>query len=249
MAARRPIVLISGVLQELPATDLLQSAPTTITDHSGLTGLANDDHPQYLNQTRGDARYAILAHTQALSTLTQSGATTGQTLVWSGTSWVPAAISATALSAQAAVMTATQASSATALANVTELTLAMAANGLYRVECFVTFQSAAATTGLNLGFTSPTGARCMLEVVVPIVSTAAASALRTTFPNAATATNTGSVLGTGVTAVNSNHTARISGLVLSGATAGNFQVQFASEVSASAVTLQVGSELHLLKLN
>lgn len=28
-----------------------------ITDHGALTGLADDDHPQYLNQTRGDARY------------------------------------------------------------------------------------------------------------------------------------------------------------------------------------------------
>lgn len=249
MAARRPLVLIGGVLQELPATDNLQSSPTAITDHGGLTGLANDDHTQYLNQTRGDARYAPLSHTQALSTLSQSGATTGQVVVWNGSAWVPAGLSSAALSAQAAVMTATQSSSSTSLANVTELALAMVANGLYRVECFVTFQSAAATTGLNLGFTSPSGARCMLEVVVPIVSTAAASALRTTFPNAAGAANTGSVLGTGVTATASNHTARISGLVLNGSTAGNFQIQFATEVSASAVTLQIGSELHLLKVN
>lgn len=29
-----------------------------VTDHGALTGLADDDHPQYLNQTRADARYA-----------------------------------------------------------------------------------------------------------------------------------------------------------------------------------------------
>lgn len=28
-----------------------------VTDHGALTGLGDDDHPQYLNQTRGDARY------------------------------------------------------------------------------------------------------------------------------------------------------------------------------------------------
>ena len=29
-----------------------------VTDHGALTGLGDDDHPQYLNETRGDARYA-----------------------------------------------------------------------------------------------------------------------------------------------------------------------------------------------
>jgi hypothetical protein len=88
----------------------------------------------------------------------------------------------------------------------------------------------------------------MCEVVVPNTSTAVATQLRTIFPSAAVAVNTGSVLGTGVTAINSNHTARISGIVRNGATAGNFQVQFRSEVSASAITLQIGSELQLIRI-
>jgi hypothetical protein len=144
-------------------------------------------------------------------------------------------------------LTSTQQSTVTGLANVTQLVEAMVANGVYRVDCFVTFQSAATTTGLNLGFTSPAGSICQLEVVVPITSTAAASQLRTTFPNAA-ATNTGNVLGTGVTAINSNHTARISGVVTCGSTPGNFQIQFASEVGASAVTLQIGSSLIMQRI-
>lgn len=144
-------------------------------------------------------------------------------------------------------LTSTQASSSTTLGNVTQLVEAMVANGVYTVNCFVTFQSAATTTGLNLGFTSPSGSICQLEVVVPITSTAAASQLRTTFPNAA-ATNTGNVLGTGVTAINSNHTARISGIVTCGATPGDFQVRFASEVNASAVTLQIGSSLVMQRI-
>lgn len=144
-------------------------------------------------------------------------------------------------------LTSTQASSSTTLGNVTQLVEAMVANGVYTVNCFVTFQSAATTTGLNLGFTSPSGSICQLEVVVPITSTAAASQLRTTFPNAA-ATNTGNVIGTGVTAINSNHTARISGIVTCGATPGDFQVRFASEVNASAVTLQIGSSLVMQRI-
>ena len=144
-------------------------------------------------------------------------------------------------------LTSTQQSTSTALADVTQLVEALVANATYRVDCFVTFQSAATTTGLNLGFTSPTGCVCSVEVVVPITSTAAATQLRTIFPNAA-ATNTGNVLGTGVTAINSNHTARISGIITNGANAGNFQVRFASEVAASAVTLQTSSVMVLERL-
>lgn len=32
------------------------------TDHGALTGLADDDHAQYHNDARGDARYSLLAH-------------------------------------------------------------------------------------------------------------------------------------------------------------------------------------------
>lgn len=34
---------------------------STPSDHGGLTGLGDDDHPQYLNNARGDARYLPLA--------------------------------------------------------------------------------------------------------------------------------------------------------------------------------------------
>jgi len=37
-----------------------------VTDHGLLTGLADDDHPQYLNQARGDARYYTEAEVNAL---------------------------------------------------------------------------------------------------------------------------------------------------------------------------------------
>ena len=36
-----------------------------VQDHGGLLGLADDDHTQYINTPRGDARYAPLAHTHA----------------------------------------------------------------------------------------------------------------------------------------------------------------------------------------
>jgi hypothetical protein len=34
-------------------------------DHGALTGLTDDDHPQYHNDARGDARYSALGHTHA----------------------------------------------------------------------------------------------------------------------------------------------------------------------------------------
>lgn len=111
----------------------------------------------------------------------------------------------------------------------------------------MTFQSAATTTGLGLGFAAPAGAYCGLDICVPIASTANNTALCTTFPNAA-ATNTGSVLGTGVTAAASNHTAHIRGIVTCGTTAGLLQLTASSEVAASAVTLQIGSLLMMKRI-
>jgi len=144
-------------------------------------------------------------------------------------------------------LVATQASTVVALANITALVAPMVANGVYMCEAFVTFRSAATTTGINLGFTSPAGCEPMLEVVVPVATTANATALRKIFPNAAD-TVSGSVLGTGVTAVNANQTARISGIIINGATAGNFQLTFASEIAGSAITLQIDSTLVLTKV-
>lgn len=46
---------------------MLSGLPSGAVDHGELTGLADDDHPQYYNQARGDARYLKLAdHTLAV---------------------------------------------------------------------------------------------------------------------------------------------------------------------------------------
>lgn len=41
-----------------------------VTDHGSLTGLADDDHPQYHTNARGDARYSQLGHGHAISEIT-----------------------------------------------------------------------------------------------------------------------------------------------------------------------------------
>lgn len=45
-----------------------------VTDHGLLTGLGDDDHPQYHNDSRGDARYSLLAHTHASANITDATA-------------------------------------------------------------------------------------------------------------------------------------------------------------------------------
>lgn len=40
------------------------------SDHGLLSGLGDDDHPQYLNNTRGDLRYPLINHTHAIADTT-----------------------------------------------------------------------------------------------------------------------------------------------------------------------------------
>ena len=44
------VKLVNGILGEAEA------------DHGGMAGLGDDDHSQYFNQTRGDARYSLSGH-------------------------------------------------------------------------------------------------------------------------------------------------------------------------------------------
>lgn len=48
-----------------------------VTDHGALTGLADDDHPHYYNQARGDARYLQIGAAEA-NTASNLGAGVGQ---------------------------------------------------------------------------------------------------------------------------------------------------------------------------
>jgi len=60
-------------LRQIKAT-LARISTTGISEHDALTGLGDDDHPQYHNDARGDARYSPLAHAHAHSSLTGVGA-------------------------------------------------------------------------------------------------------------------------------------------------------------------------------
>lgn len=133
------------------------------------------------------------------------------------------------LTADAAALT-----SAT-LANVTGLSFALTAGTYYSFEFLVLFQSAAATTGLRLGLTFPAAIVVSAAVEIPVAADGTAGAIHGWL------TSTGdSVLGTGVQAAATTYAAWIRGAILPSAS-GTLQVQAATEVAASAVTVKQGS--------
>jgi hypothetical protein len=68
---RRPLLIHLRMLQEwlLCGGCCGRATAEGVTDHRALSGLADDDHPQYLTDARGDARYASIRHPHALGDL------------------------------------------------------------------------------------------------------------------------------------------------------------------------------------
>jgi hypothetical protein len=86
----------NGQALQYNGTNWVNATPSTgVTDHGLLTGLGDDDHTQYLNDSRHDAR----DHSAALSTtvladisnVSTTAPSSGQVLKWNGTAWAPAA--------------------------------------------------------------------------------------------------------------------------------------------------------------
>jgi hypothetical protein len=117
-------------------------------------------------------------------------------------------------------------------AAATGLSFAAAANMTYLVEVIGTFQSAIATTGIALALDIPSGA-----VSGMIVHPSSATSLTGT-EQIADAVTTGAT--TGVRSGGANVPIRANFIVSVGATAGQVQLLFRSEVAASAVTLKAG---------
>ncbi|GAA3738653.1 hypothetical protein GGR91_001825 [Sphingorhabdus rigui] len=117
-------------------------------------------------------------------------------------------------------------------AAATGLSFAAAANTMYLVELIGTFQSAAATTGIALALDIPSGA-----VSGMTVHPASATTLTGT-EQIADAVTTGATTGVRVGAT--NIAIRANFIVSIGATAGQVQLLFRSEIAGSAVTLKAG---------
>jgi hypothetical protein len=127
-------------------------------------------------------------------------------------------------------LTADVSNSTVTLASVTGLAFNALANTTYLVEVIGTFQSAATTTGIALALDIPSGSVSGLA----LHSTSGVT-LASTEQIADTST-TG--VTTGVRAAATNVPILASFIVAVGATAGPVQLQFRSEVAASAVTMK-----------
>jgi hypothetical protein len=120
--------------------------------------------------------------------------------------------------------------STTTLAPVTGLSFTATANTTYLVELVGTLQSAAATTGIALALDIPSG-----NITGQITQPTSATAVGGTEQIVDSAT-TGTT--TGVRAAATNVPVRGSWIVAIGATGGTVQLQFRSEIAASAVTMK-----------
>lgn len=120
--------------------------------------------------------------------------------------------------------------STTTFGVVTGMAFPAAANTLYEVEVFGTFQSAANTTGIALALDIPSG-----TVTGMGLNSTSATAVGG-FEQIADGTTTGATTGVRAAATNTPIWARY--LVSVGATPGNVQLMVRSEIASSAVTLQ-----------
>jgi hypothetical protein len=91
--ANTPHARITAVIDMRIAITSAGTVPTTpVTDHGSMTGLTDDDHTQYLTDTRHDA----LDHSTAMgsvvlddiSNVTVPSPSSGDFLKWNGTAWV-----------------------------------------------------------------------------------------------------------------------------------------------------------------
>ena len=158
-----------------------------------------------------------------------------------GTAWVDMTLLGSADSLlTTARLAADVTNNTTTLANVTGLAIALAANSTYAIDAQVMFQTDATTTGIQLTQTVPPGATVVAQWNTPIsLTTSTLANQRAADSGAAT---------TGVDVANANTLASGSILVITGETAGNLQIRFASEVANSKAVVKAGSNLVAIKV-
>ena len=116
------------------------------------------------------------------------------------------------------------------LAAVTGLSFAASANTTYLIEVIGAFQSAATTTGIALALDIPSGS--VIGLAVASTSASALGCSEQVADNASTGATSG------VRAANTNTPITARFVVAIGASAGAVQLQFRSEIAASAVTMK-----------
>ncbi len=132
-------------------------------------------------------------------------------------------------------LTADQAFTAVARANVTGLSFAVTSGVYYHYIFYITFRTAAVTTGIKLCLTYPAVTAFSSQVRMEFATDGAGGE----WQGALTAT-TDSVMSTGVQAATTDYFAVIEGNILPSAN-GTLQVQCGTEIAASAATIRQGT--------
>lgn len=123
----------------------------------------------------------------------------------------------------------------TALANTSGQSFALVSATCYNFEFKVLFKSQATTTGIKLGLTFPSATIVAAAAIIP----AAADGVDGTVQGQITSSGD-SVIGTGVEATGVAYLAKVYGTIIPSAN-GTLQLQHASEVSASGITVLAGT--------
>ena len=139
------------------------------------------------------------------------------------------------------VKSADQTNNTVTLADVTDLDTGVIAAGLYEVEALLLVQTAATTTGIQIGLAYPAQVVGAFNIDVP--NSATAEILRKGRLTGEKAS------GTGVGVANTSYLARIRGLFrITGTMSAGLRVQFNSEVAASNVVIKADSILRYKKV-
>lgn len=231
-----------------------------VSDHGLLTGLGDDDHPQYT--TGVEVNTAISDHAAEAdphvlyqkesekglpngytgldpsglvdsAALANAGTPSGSTFLRGDRSWAtPAAGGGPTTTRKAG----DQSTTSTTLTSAVNMSLPITANRYHWFEFLVLFRSSLATNGIRLAVTSPAGnTRFGYTMDIPV----AADGTGATRHGWGTASGDANV-GTGVEAINTDYVAYVRGVILPTLT-GVVQLQFASELSGNTITMRQGS--------
>lgn len=142
-------------------------------------------------------------------------------------------------------------SAVVARANVTGMSFAVTAGKKYSIFLIGDYQTVITTTGGSIGFVLTSGTGTIKGSVTMSVSQGTTNTNQTTTIRAINATNTtaGSfITSTGVSVINSPHYFSAE-LIFDCLTTGIFQLQYASEIAASASQINAGSVMIIETLN
>ena len=123
------------------------------------------------------------------------------------------------------------------LANTTGLSFAVVNGTTYKFRGLIVFRSAATTTGIKVGITVPNFTVFSASVFAPVAADGTAGGFHGWLTSSGD-----SVTATGVQAANTDYIATVEGVIVPSAN-GTVQLQHASEVAGSGVTIRRGSVL------